>query len=210
MTPLLALKADTYRQYARTGPGALIRGLLEQRTFRVVVTMRLCQFAAASRNPVAKLALPIFRVLHRLATHAAAMDFSWRTKVGGGLALTHGWGLVVGENSTIGNNVTLFNGVTLGQRPVFSSDGQVLRKRPVLEDEVWVGPHAVLVGDITIGHGSRIAAGAFVTESVPPYSLVIGNPARIVRSNCTPDGRNRAPISKFLLVRAGGTTHEAL
>lgn len=64
---------------------------------------------------------------------------------------------------------------------------------PVLEDEVWVGPHAIIVGDVTVGRGSRIAGGAFVTESVPPYSVVIGNPAVIVKNNCTPDVMFPAP-----------------
>lgn len=65
---------------------------------------------------------------------------------------------------------------------------------PVLEDEVWVGPHAVIIGGVTIGRGSRVAAGAFVTESVPPHSVVSGNPAVIVKSHCVPDVMNQAPI----------------
>ncbi|WP_074773002.1 hypothetical protein [Nitrosospira multiformis] len=64
----------------------------------------------------------------------------------------------------------------------------------MIEDEVWIGPHAIIVGGVTIGRGSRIAGGAFVTENVPPYSIVSGNPSTIVKANCTPDVMNPAPL----------------
>lgn len=147
----------------------------------------------AASHGILRLALPFFKILHRMAAHHATMDISWKTKVGGGLALTHGWGLVVNPEAAIGKNVTLFHGVTLGGRDRIAHDGRRLTGYPVLEDEVWVGPHVIIVGSITIGRGSRIAGGAFVTESVPPYSVVSGNPATIVKSNCTPDVMNPAP-----------------
>jgi serine O-acetyltransferase len=189
-----ALKADTHRQYGRFSFRVLVHGIATQRTFRVQVTMRFCQLVAASHNPVAKLLLPLCIVLHRFATQSAAMDFPWRTKIGGGLALTHGWGMVVGRYAQIGNNVTLFHGVTLGRRSIVLPNGERQYRWPVLEDEVWVGPHAIIVGNITIGRGSRIAGGAFVTDSIPPFSLVSGNPAVIVKRNCKSDIENPAPL----------------
>ncbi|WP_081423395.1 serine acetyltransferase [Methylococcus capsulatus] len=193
MNPWVALKADTYRQYGRFSYGLLLRGIFTKRTFRVAVTMRICQGLAESYG-FFKLFLPIFQLLHRFATHSAAMDLSWRTDIGAGIALTHGWGLVVTSKAKIGNNVTLFHGVTLGSRDRISRNGERLSEYPILEDEVWVGPHAIIIGGVTIGRGSRIAGGAFVMESVPPYSVVAGNPSAIVKCNCTPDVMNRAPV----------------
>ena len=187
------LKADTHRQYGRFSWGRVIKGAISRRTFRMVVTMRLCQAAAATRGPFRVMLTP-FRVIHRLCTHWAAVDFSWQTKVGAGIALTHGWGLVVSHGTIIGSNVTLFHGVTLGSRDRISLDGTRLTEYPVIEDEVWIGPHAIIVGGITIGRGSRIAGGAFVSDSVPPYSVVSGNPSSIVKANCTPDIMNPAPL----------------
>lgn len=132
--------------------------------------------------------------MHRIATHCAAMDLPWRTEIGGGVALTHGWGLVVNQGTKIGKNVTLFHGVTLGRRDRISREGERFTEYPILEDEVWVGPHAIIVGGVTIGRGSRIAGGAFVTDSIPPYSIVSGNPSVIIKSNCTPDVANPAPL----------------
>lgn len=57
----------------------------------------------------------------------------------------------------------------------------------VIEDDVWVGGNATILHGVTIGRGSVIGASAVVTRSVPPYSVVAGNPARIVRSRWTPD-----------------------
>lgn len=188
-----ALKADTYRQYGNATWALTLKGALTRRTFRVVVTMRLCQAVARSRGPIRWL-LPLCKMLHRLATQLAAVDFSWRTEIGAGVALTHGWGLVVSQGAKIGRNVTLFHGVTLGRRDRVAADGARLTEYPVIEDEVWIGPHAILVGGITIGRGSRIAGGAFVTESVPAYSVVSGNPAKIVKSDCVPDVMNPAPF----------------
>lgn len=193
MSPWKALKADTYRQYGYFSMGSLLKGAIKNRTFRVIVTTRLCQGIAASHR-LLRLTLPIIKFIHRISTNGAAMDFPWSTEIGGGLALTHGWGLVVNSGAKIGSNVTLFHGVTLGRRDKVSRDGERLIEYPVLEDEVWVGPHAIIVGGVTIGRGSRIAGGAFVTESVPPFSIVSGNPAKIVKSNCMPDVMNPAPL----------------
>lgn len=192
------LKADTYRQYGRFSWGCLIKATLTNRTFRVIVTMRLCQGIDQSGGLV-RVTLPFFQVLHRISTHSAAIDMPWRTQIGGGIAITHGWSSVIGEPARIGNNVTLFHGVTLGGSHRISRDGKyTYRGHPVLEDDVWVGPQATIVGGVTIGRGSRIAAGAFVTNNIPAYSLVVGNPAKIAIKNCIPDVMNRAPVETVI------------
>lgn len=188
------LKADTHRQYGRFDRRSILLGVLTKRTFRVVFTLRICQ-AAARSGLFIRLWLPFFKVLHKITTHHAAMDLSWQTDIGPGFALTHGWGLVVNAGTKIGKNVTLFHGVTLGQRDRISKSGERVTLYPTLEDEVWVGPNAIIVGGVTIGRGSRIAGGAFVTEDVPPYSIVVGNPANIVKSDCIADVKN--PVLDF-------------
>ena len=174
--------------------GLLIKGAIFRRTFRPVVTMRLCQSIATS-SALVQLTLPIFKDLHCIATHSATIDLSWRTKAGGGgIALTHGFGLVVNFFAQISSNVTLFHGVTLGRRDRVSHEGERLTEYPILEDDVWVGLHATIVGRVIISRGSRIAGGTFVTRNIPPYSIVSGNPASIIKSNCVPDVSNPAPV----------------
>lgn len=187
-----ALAADTHRACGRSGAWPMLRRALGDRTFRCLATLRLCQALARRRLGRALLLVPA-RLLHRWACGRAGIDLPWRTDVGPGLAIMHGWGLVVNGAARIGRNVTLFHGVTLGRRDRIAPDGTRETRSPVIEDEVWIGPHAVIVGGVTVGRGSRIAAGAFVTEDVPPRSVVVGNPAAVVRRDCTPDVWNPAP-----------------
>lgn len=193
MRPFTALRSDTHRLAGRFGWGLLLRHALTNRTFRVIVTLRLCQGMAAAGPPGRPL-LPLCQALHRFATHSAAMDLSWRTRIGPGLALTHGWGLVVSPGAVIGANVTLFHGVTIGQRDGISASGERRTTYPVIEDEVWVGPNAIIVGGITIGRGSRIIGGTFVAEDVPPYSVVSSQARPSIRDGCVPDVPNAAPL----------------
>jgi maltose O-acetyltransferase len=57
----------------------------------------------------------------------------------------------------------------------------------VIEDDVWVGARVVILKGVTIGRGSVIGAGSVVTKSIPPYSVAVGIPAKVVRSRFTPD-----------------------
>lgn len=193
MSSWSVLQADTFRQYGRHGLALLLKGLLANRTFRVVVTLRLCQIAA-SPGSICRALLPLFKIMHRVCGGWAAMDLPWRTEIGAGLSLIHGWGLVVSQGARIGRNVTLFHGATLGRRDRMTREGDRVIGYPILEDEVWVGPHAIIIGDVTIGRGSRIGGGAFVTESVPPFSIVTGNPSSIVKTDCIPDVLNLVPF----------------
>jgi serine O-acetyltransferase len=180
------IEADTYRRFGASGWRVLLRGLLTHRTFRVVITMRLCQRPGLLR--------PLWQICHWAACRFAVLDFPGEQGyIGSGFAITHGYGVILPKRARIGSNCTVFHGVTIGRRRIWK-EGAYQDYWPVIEDEVWIGAHAVVIGNIRIGRGSRIAPGAFVTTDIPPYSLVVGNPAQIVRSNCTPDVNNRVPV----------------
>lgn len=100
----------------------------------------------------------------------------------------------------IGNHVMFGPGVTIrGGNHRFDIPGRYIdtigddEKRPqddpgvVIEDDVWVGGNATILGGVTVGTGSVIAASAVVTKDVPPYSIVGGNPARVIRDRFTPE-----------------------
>lgn len=189
-----ALMADTYRRFGRASAALALKGVLVDPAFRVLATLRLCQALARQRPPLRWLLWPA-RVLHRMAGRMALIEVPWRTQVGAGLALTHGQGIVISDGARLGANVTLFHGCTLGRGDLINEAGERQPCYPVVEDEVWIGPHAIVVGGITIGRGSRIAGGAFVNRDLPPYSVALGNPARIVRRGCAPDVYHRAPLT---------------
>jgi serine O-acetyltransferase len=98
-------------------------------------------------------------------------------RIGRGLFIDHGMGVVIGETAVIGNNVTLFQGVTLG------GTGKERGKRhPTIEDNVVIGTGAKVLGSITVGHDAMIGANAVVVRDVPPESTVVGVPGRIAKT----------------------------
>ena len=198
-----ALKADTHRKFGQSAHPLTLKGALLDPAFRVVVCLRLCQAAGQLPAHWRWLALLPARLLYRLVSQLAGIEIPWRTRIAPGLALTHGRGIVVNAGARIGSNVTLFLGVTLGQRDHIDAQGRRHTLYPVIEDEVWIGPHAIIVGGITVGKGSRIAGGAYVFTDVPPYSVVLGNPGRIVKRDCTPDVDNRYSEEDLTPVQAG-------
>lgn len=186
-----SLVADLYRIMGRrTGPFQVLLSILVNRNYRAICTLRLCQMIAASTGFRRQL-LPIAKAGHRFACGLAAMDLPWNVRVGIGFTITHGWGLVVSPGASIGDNVTIFHGATLGRSDRILENGERISGYPTIEDEVWIGPHAVIVGPVRVGRGSRIAAGCVVTSDVAPGSLMAGNPAMLRKAHCAPDVMNK-------------------
>ncbi|MDR1567238.1 MAG: hypothetical protein LBS33_00915 [Streptococcaceae bacterium] len=75
----------------------------------------------------------------------------------------------------IGRNCVIHQGVTIG------GSGRVVTSFPTIEDDVTIYANSVIVGGVTVGKGSKVAAGAVVIEDVPPYTLVAGVPAKVVK-----------------------------
>ena len=178
------LMDDVHRLHGRSGWRLLIQSILLKRTFRPIASARA--LAWASQSPARSwLRFPLLAV-HAFFRWVAKMDFPHQARLGRGLRIDHGWGLVVNASAQIGDNVTLYHGVTLGQVDHVTAEGHRVTRFPIIEDDVWIGPHAIVVG-ARVGRGSRIAGGAFVNRDVPPGSLVVGNPARVVKEGVAPD-----------------------
>lgn len=187
------LWADVHRATGRRTARDLVALLRRDRAFRAIATARACQRHA--RRSGGAIAGRLLRRTHRWAAERAGMDLPWEAEIGPGLAIAHGWGLVVSPDARIGANVTLFHGVTLGRKDEISPDGgRVVGGAPTLGDGVWIGPHALVLGPVTVGPGSRVAGGAVVAKDVPERSLVAGNPASVIRSDVPPDTPNAAPL----------------
>lgn len=62
-----------------------------------------------------------------------------------------------------------------------------IEKDVVVEEEVWIGANVTLLSGVTIGRGSTIGAGAIIKNNIPPYSIVMGNPAKIIGFTFTPE-----------------------
>lgn len=96
------------------------------------------------------------------------------TQIGEGLYLGHWGALVINPKAKIGKNCNIAQGVTIGQQNRGKNEGY-----PVIGNEVWIGPNAVIVGNVHIGNNVLIAPNAYVNFDVPENSMVMGNPGKI-------------------------------
>ena len=103
------------------------------------------------------------------------VDIHPAAKVGQGIMIDHAHSIVIGETAVVGNNVSMLHSVTLGGTG--KEDGD---RHPKIEDGVMIGAGAKVLGNITIGHCSRIAAGSVVLHDVPPNCTVAGVPAKVI------------------------------
>jgi serine O-acetyltransferase len=97
-------------------------------------------------------------------------------RIGPGLFIDHGMGVVIGETTEVGANCTLYQGVTLGGTSLKKE-----KRHPTLGHHIVVGAGAKILGAITIGDHSKIGAGSVVVTEVPPHSTVVGIPGRVVQ-----------------------------
>jgi serine O-acetyltransferase len=104
-------------------------------------------------------------------------------RIGKRFFIDHGAGVVIGETAEIGDNVMLYHQVTLGATGWWKhrGDGRV-KRHPTIGDNVTIGVGASILGPVTVGHDSKIGAMALVLENIPPNSLVVSQPARLLTS----------------------------
>ncbi len=116
------------------------------------------------------------RMLAYVARSMTGVEIHPSARIGDGLFIDHGMGVVIGETAEIGRDVTLYQGVTLGGTGFASG-----KRHPTVEDNVTIGSGAKLLGPVTIGHGSKVGANTVVISDVPPMATVVGNPGHVVR-----------------------------
>ena len=124
----------------------------------------------------------IGRFISHLGRIFTGIEIHPGARIGKGLFIDHGMGVVIGETAEIGDNVTLYHGVTLGGiAPSVDSVSQANKKRhPTLADDVIIGSGAQVLGPITVAKGGRVGANAVVVKNVPAGHTVAGIPARTI------------------------------
>ena len=103
------------------------------------------------------------------------VDIHPAARIGKGIMIDHAHSIVIGETAVVGDNVSMLHSVTLGGTGKEDDD-----RHPKIGNGVLIGAGAKVLGNIKVGHCSRIAAGSVVLEDVPPMKTVAGVPARIV------------------------------
>ena len=109
------------------------------------------------------------------ASEIFGIDIHPGARIGKGVMIDHAHSIVIGETAVVGDNVSMLHSVTLGGTGKEEED-----RHPKIEDGVLIGAGAKVLGNIRVGHCSRIAAGSVVLQEVPPCTTVAGIPAKIV------------------------------
>ena len=115
------------------------------------------------------------RMLNTFSRFLTGIDIHPGAKLGPGLFIDHGMGLVIGETAELGRNITLYQGVTLG-----GTGKEQGKRHPTIGDNVVVSSGAKVLGSFKVGDNSKIGSGSVVLKEVPPNSVVVGIPGRIV------------------------------
>jgi serine O-acetyltransferase len=140
-----------------------------------------------------------------LARFATGVEIHPAAILGSGIFIDHATGVVIGETTEVGNDVTIYQGVTLGGTSLDAG-----KRHPTIGHRVTIGAGAKVLGPITIGDDSRIGANAVVVSSVPPNSVVVGIPGRVVTRAKPRSGPSRPDVENGLMPDLIGASLESL
>jgi len=118
------------------------------------------------------------RLISHLSRFLTGIEIHPGAKIGEGVFIDHGSGVVIGETAEIGNNVTIYQGVTLG-----GTGKEKGKRHPTIGNNVVVSVGAKVLGSFKVGDNSKIGAGSVVLKEVPPDSTVVGVPGKVVARN---------------------------
>jgi serine acetyltransferase/glycosyltransferase involved in cell wall biosynthesis len=159
-----AVLTSTNAKYGSAAEGSgMFRDLIEKVGFQIMAVYRLMRLL---RDLGDKLAA---RILSRMIRHLYGAEIHWDTNLAPGVIIVHGTGLVISRSARVARGCILFQHVTLGSN--IDPETRVVGA-PTLEPDVHVGPGATILGPVTVGRSSKIAAGSVVSSSIPANSLV--------------------------------------
>jgi serine O-acetyltransferase len=160
------------REIARRDPAAksTIEVMLLYSGFHAVVFHRIAHFFYRKKLFfMARFVSQFSRFITGIEIHPGA-------KIGRGLFIDHGMGIVIGETAEIGDNCTIYHGVTLG-----GTGKEKGKRHPTIGNNVLISAGAKVLGPLTVGDNARIGANAVVLEDVPADTTVVGVPGKAVR-----------------------------
>lgn len=118
------------------------------------------------------------RLISQLTRFFTGIEIHPGAKIGKGVFIDHGMGVIIGETAEVGDGCTIYQGVTLG-----GTGKDVGKRHPTIGKNVMIGAGAKVLGPFTVGDNSKIAANAVVLHPVPPNCTCVGVPARVVKKD---------------------------
>lgn len=168
------LRAALKRDPAARGPLDVI---LSYPGFHAVLAHRFIHILHRTGLPL------IPRWLSNVNRFLTGIEIHPNARIGKGLFIDHGMGVVIGETAEIGEECTIYQGVTLGGTNLAGG-----KRHPTLGNHVTIGASAVVLGAITLGDNAKVGGGSVVVKDVPANATVVGVPARVVMRDGVPVG----------------------
>ncbi|WP_263365144.1 serine O-acetyltransferase [Edaphobacter bradus] len=169
------LKADLYRYRGKADRRSFFSAYLHDPGFRFTYYLRKVAYYSRKKRSLGIFPYLYYRIRYHRYRFKYGFDISPTTSIGRGLYIGHFGGVVISPYAVLGSNINIAQGVTIGAASRGPRTGA-----PTLEDRVWVGANAIIVGKVTIGSEALIAPGAYVNFDVPPKAVVLGNPGTVV------------------------------
>ncbi len=166
----------------------MLRAIWREPGFRYTFLLRKVASYRKKKRSLGIVPYVFYRVLLNHYRFKYGFEISPATSIGPGFYIGHFGGVVISPYAVLGANINIAQGCTIGATSRGSRIGA-----PTLEDRVWVGANAILVGKVTIGREALIAPGAYVNFDVPERSVVLGNPGKIVATSGSTGYVNNVP-----------------
>ncbi|MFR3657257.1 MAG: serine O-acetyltransferase [Gallintestinimicrobium sp.] len=165
--------ADLYRYEGKTDTKSFLHAYATYEGFKFSVWLRMC--SVARKKKLTKIfILPICRMIYRHYKYKYGYDIPYAIEIGPGLQIFHIGGIVFSP-AKCGKNITLSQNTTVGMT---IHNGK--KQYPVLQDNIYIAPGAIIIGDITVGSDVAIGSNSVLTKSVEDYSVVVGIPGKVI------------------------------
>ena len=165
---------DLYRYYGENGE-SMVKRILRPPELRYIALFRK---ANSCSFPPLKL---YYTVKLKRLSYKTHIQIPARTEIGEGFYIGHSGRVIINPEAKLGKNINIATGVVIG----YENRGR-RKGAPQFDGHCWIGANAVIVGNVHIGEDVLIAPLSFVNFDVPPHSIVIGNPAKIIhKENAT-------------------------
>lgn len=168
------LYSDLYRITGSARLATLLRYVLIGESYKYNFWMRTCKYTR--HHALMKFTVyPLARIVLGHLNYKMGISIPPETSIGSGFYIGHFGGIVVNSKTRIGDNCNISHGVTLGKSNRGKNKGY-----PTLGDNIYIGPGAMISGNITVGNNVAIGANCVVTSDIPDNAVVVGIPGRII------------------------------
>lgn len=173
------IASDLYRYTTSTSAKSYLRGWYIA-GFRYTTFMRCCRYFA-NKNVIYYPLFLLCRIILRHYSVKYGYQIPWQTDIGPGFMIGHYGAIIVNPNARIGKNCNITVGVLIGLNHKIDDNGKSIGfEYPVIGDRVSLGNNCKIIGGVTVGTESIIGVCSVVTKDIPPKSIAVGIPAKII------------------------------